>query len=178
MKAINGCSLKKVLICAGLGCLMAASAYGQSAKKLRVLVAPGVTKTEPKDWNNSLEVTADKLTLNCTKCSPIQTVTVPKTEVVGLHYGQNAYHHWVKGIVTGVASLGVGLIVGAMPHHQHFFSVDTKGGKAIGIQADKSNYKEIAGMLQNFAGAPIQVTAKDAHFLSGYNTQVVEASGE
>ncbi len=144
-----------------------------SVDKIRVLVAPGLTKTDQKDWDNTLNVAADKLSVNCPKCLPTQTITISKADVVALHYGQNAYHHWVSGIITGVASLGVGLIVGLMPHHQHFYSVDTKDGSALGIQADKSNYKEIAGILQNFAGLPIQVTAKDAHFLSGYNTKVV-----
>jgi hypothetical protein len=90
-----------------------------------------------------------------------------------LRYGQNAYHHWVSGVVTGIFSLGIGLIVGLMPHHQHYFSVDLKSGKVLGIQADKSDYKEIAGMLQNSTGLPIQTTAKDAHYLNGFNVQVV-----
>ncbi len=148
------------------------------ATKLRVLVAPGVTKTEPKDWDNTLSTSHGKLTLSCPKCTPIQTVTVAKTDLVGLHYGQNAYHHWVTGIITGVASLGVGVIIGAMPHHQHFFSIDTKDGRAIGVQADKRNYKEVAAMVQNFAGLPIQVSPKDAHFLSGFNTQIVSTPGK
>lgn len=158
--------------------MVAWPAYPQSEDKLRVLVAPGVTKTDPKDWHNSLAISGETLTLTCPKCSPIQAITIPKSDIAALHYGQNAYHHWVSGIVTGVASLGVGLIVGAMPHHQHFFSVDTKDGKALGIQADKSDYREIAGALQNLAAIPIQVTAKDAHFLSGFNTQIVAASGK
>lgn len=28
-------------------------------------------------------------------------------------------------------------------------------------------------MLQNSTGKPIQVTAKDAHYLNGFNTQIV-----
>jgi|SRR5690242_2868495 len=86
---------------------------------------------------------------------------------------KNAYHHWVSGIVTGVFSLGVGAIVGLMPHHEHFYSVDLKDGKVLGIQADKGDYRQIAGMLENFAGLPIQVSAKDAHFLNGFNTRIV-----
>jgi hypothetical protein len=58
-----------------------------------------------------------------------------------------------------------------MPHHQHYFSVDTKDGKALGLQADKSNYKQIAGMLENFAGLPIQVSDEDTHYLNGFNLQ-------
>src|SRR5690348_6128886 len=127
--------------------LVALPAYSQGATKLRVLGAPGVTKSDPKDWKNSLAVTGQTLTLSCAKCSPVQAVTVASADVATLRYGQNAYHHWVSGIVTGVLSLGVGLIVGLMPHHQHYFSVDTKEGKVVAIQADKSDYRQIAGML-------------------------------
>lgn len=142
-------------------------------KKLRVLGAPGVTQSDQKDWNNTLSVSGNVLTLDCRKCNPIQTVAIPVAQIEKLQYGQNAYHHWVSGIVTGVFSLGVGAIVGFMPHHQHFFSVDLKDGKVLAIQADKSDYKQVAAMLENTAGLPIEVSAKDAHFLSGFNTKVV-----
>lgn len=161
-----------------VACIVAPAAYSQTADKLRVLAAPGVTESNPNDWNNSLSVSGDELTLHCPKCSPVQTVAFKKADIAGLRYGQNAYHHWVAGVITGVASLGVGLIVGAMKHHQHFFSVDTKDGKAVGIQADKGDYRQIAGMLENFAGLPIKVTEKDAHFLSGFNTQIVAAESK
>jgi hypothetical protein len=104
-------------------------AYAQGANKLRVLAAPGVVKNKPKDWRNNLSVAGSKLVLSCPKCLPIQAVITPKAEVVALRYGQNAYHHWAAGIVTGIFSLGIGAIVGFWPHHQHFFSVDLKSGR-------------------------------------------------
>ncbi|MFZ0663617.1 MAG: hypothetical protein WAM66_13055 [Acidobacteriaceae bacterium] len=148
-------------------------AAGAQITKLRVLGAPGVTQSDLKDWHNTLSASASVLTLDCQKCSPIHTVAIPVAQIKELHYGQNAYHHWVSGIVTGVFSLGVGAIVGFMPHHQHFFSVDLKDGKVLAIQADKHDYKQVAAMLENSAGLPIEVSAKDAHFLSGFNTKVV-----
>lgn len=151
--------------------------YAQSASKLRVLAAPGVMRSQPKDWHNSLAVAGSDLVLTCPKCSPVQAVTIAKDQIAALRYGQNAYHHWVSGIVTGVFSLGIGAIVGFMPHHQHFFSVDLKDGKVLGIQADKHDYKQIAGMLENFAGLPIQVSPKDAHYLAGFNTESVASAG-
>ena len=159
--------------------LIAAAPMGaqQSAKKLRVVTAPGVTKLDQKDWNNTLTINGQDMVLDCKKCSPIQTVSVPISSISGLHYGQNAYHHWAAGIATGVLSLGVGLIVGLMPHHQHFYSIDMKDGKVIGIQADKGNYRDIARMLQQATNLPIEVTSKDAHFLNGYNTKVVDTGG-
>lgn len=81
-------------------------------------------------------------------------------------------------LLAGVLSLGAGLIVGLMPHHEHYFSIDKKDGKVIGIQADKGDYREIAGMLQQSTGLPIEVNSKDAHFLNGYNTKIVEASSK
>lgn len=147
-------------------------AYVQTANKLRVLAAPGVTATKQKDWHNALGISGKNLTLHCPKCVPIQTVNIPEKDITELRYGQNAYHHWVAGIVSGVFSLGVGLIVGLMPHHQHYFSVDTKSGKVLGIQADKGDYRQIAGMLQNFTGLPFHVTAKDAHYLNGFNVKI------
>ena len=168
--------MKNTLILFAVVLMAALPAYPQAANKLRVLGAPGVTQTKPKDWHNSLSVSGNDLRLSCPKCSPIQVVDIQKAEISDLRYGQNAYHHWVSGIVTGVFSLGVGAIVGLMPHHQHFYSVDLKNGKVLGIQADKGDYRQIAGMLENFAGLPIEVTAKDAHFLNGFNTKIVAAS--
>jgi hypothetical protein len=158
--------------------LMGAPAYSQSVSKLRVLTAPGVTDTAQKDWGNTLTVADKTLKLTCPKCSPIQSVSFAAGDIASLRYGQNAYHHWVAGIVSGVLSLGVGLIVGLMPHHEHYFSIDTKDGKSLGIQADKSDFKQIAGMLQNFASLPIQVSEKDAHYLNGFNTQVTAEQGD
>ncbi len=159
-------------------CLAVSPAYSQSAGKLRVMTAPGVTKTDPKDWKNTLTISGQNLILNCPKCDPVMSVTTSLSQIAELHYGQNAYHHWVAGIATGVLSLGVGLIVGLMPHHQHYFSIDQKDGKVIGIQADKGDYREIAGILQQSTGLPIEVTSKDAHFLNGYNTKIVEAQSK
>jgi hypothetical protein len=170
--------MKKVLAVLSALCIFAWPAYPQTANKLRVLTAPGAKEASPKDWHNSLAVSGDILTLHCPKCSPIQAVTVPRAEIASLRYGQNAYHHWVAGIVTGVFSLGTGLVVGLMPHHQHFFSIDLRDGGVLGIQADKSDYRKIAGMLENFTGLPIHVTAKDAHFLNGFKTQTEVAANK
>ena len=159
-------------------CMTAFPAYSQSANKLRVITAPGVTKTDQKDWHNTLTLSGQDLVLSCGKCSPIQTVSIPVTSIAKLHYGQNAYHHWVAGIATGVLSLGVGLIVGLMPHHEHYFSIDEKDGKVLGIQADKGDYRQIAGMLQQSTHLPIEVNPKDAHFLNGYNTQIVASQSK
>jgi hypothetical protein len=152
--------------------LIGAPTYSQTVRKLRVLTAPGITDTAQKDWGNTLAVSDKTLKLTCPKCSPIQSVSIDAGEITSLRYGQNAYHHWVAGIVSGVLSLGVGLIVGLMPHHEHYFSIDTKDGKSLGVQADKSDFRQVAGMLQNFAAQPIQVSEKDAHYLNGFNIKV------
>ncbi len=145
-----------------------------STDKVRVLAAPGVNTTDVKDWHNSLSISDKELLLNCPKCTPIQTVTVSTADVSSLRYGGNAYHHWVAGIVSGAFTLGVGLIVGLMPHHQHYFSIDLKSGKVLGIQADKGNYREIAGRLENATNLPIIVSPKDAHYLNGFRTKIEE----
>ena len=169
--------MKKLLLLF-IGLCIALPASSQTVKKLRVLVAPGVFKLKPKDWHNTLTINdANTLFIHCRKCKPIQDIKINKGDIVELRYGQNAYHHWAAGIVTGMFTLGIGAIVGFWPHHQHFYSIDLKGGKVVGIQADKSDYKEIAGMLNNFTGLPIVVTSKDAHFLDGYNTKI-ENSGK
>jgi hypothetical protein len=158
--------------------LIGAPTHSQTVSKLRVLTAPGVTDTAQKDWGNTLAVSDKTLNLTCPKCSPIQSVSFAAGDITSLRYGQNAYHHWVAGIISGVLSLGVGLIVGLMPHHEHYFSIDTKDGKSLGIQADKSDFKQIAGMLQNFAALPIQVSPKDAHYLNGFNIQVTSEQAD
>lgn len=152
---------------------LATLSYGQGIRKIRLLSVPGTTNSSPKSWKNSMEVSGENLLFFCAKCSPLKTVTIPGTQIASLSYGQNAYHHWVSGVVTGFFSLGIGAIVGLMPHHQHFFSVDLANGRVVAMQADKSNYKEIAGALENVSGKPIEVSPKDAHFLDGFNTRVV-----
>lgn len=166
-------SLKKALAALVAFGVFGGPVWAQTAQKLRVIAAPGVTKSDPKDWKNDLTVSNASVTLTCPKCAPIETVTTPVAQIAALRYGQNAYHHWVSGIVTGAFSLGIGLIVGLMPHHQHYFSIDLKDGKVIGIQADKGDYRQIAGMLQNAAALPIEVSARDAHYLNGFNTKIV-----
>ncbi len=52
------------------------------------------------------------------------------------------------------------------------FSIDTKQGKVLATQADRGDYRQIAGMLQNFTGLPIEVTPKDAHYLNGFNVKI------
>jgi len=165
---------KALVLAAFLACGLAA----QTATKLRVLTAPGITKNNPKDWKNTLAPDGAVLRLTCPKCEPDQVISVPAAEISGLRYGDNAYHHWATGAVTAMFTLGIGAIVGFMPHHQHFFSIDLKSGKVVAIQADKSNYKQIAGMLQNLAGLPFEVSAKDAHFLSGYNVKIQAADSK
>ncbi len=144
------------------------------AEKVRVLAAPGVNTVDPKDWGNTLTISEKGLVLECRKCTPIQTVTVDIADISELRYGGNAYHHWVAGIVSGAFSLGVGLIIGLMPHHEHYFSIGLKSGKVVGIQADKGNYREVAGRLVNATGLPIIVSPKDAHYLNGFRTQIEE----
>ena len=146
---------------------------GAGIDKLRVLTAPGIAETKPKDWHNSLTVVGDSLVLQCAACTPRQSLTIPRAEIASVQYGQNAYHHWVAGLVTGAISPLVGVIVAVMPHHQHFYSIDLKNGHVLGFQADKSDYKRAAGLLNNFTGLPIEVTLRDAHFLDGFNIQIV-----
>lgn len=171
--------MKKIAVVAMSLWLAVLPGYALTAKKLRVLAAPGINQNQdPNNWHNTLGVSGNDLVLTCTKCLPIQTVSILKPDIAEVRYGQNAYHHWAAGIVTGIFSLGIGAIVGFMPHHQHFFSVDLKNGKAVGIQADKGDYKQIASMLENFTSLPIHVTAKDAHFLSGFNTAIDPGTGK
>ncbi|MGH9518097.1 MAG: hypothetical protein ACRD2D_00540 [Terriglobales bacterium] len=156
---------------------LAAALSAQTAKKLRVLAAPGITQNQPKDWDNSLAAADSNLVVQCPKCEPTTKLAFAATDIASLQYGDNAYHHWAAGAVTAFATLGVGAIVGFMPHHQHFFSIDLKNGRVLAIQADKGDYKQIAGMLENLTGLPIQTSAKDAHFLSGYNVKVAPGEG-
>ena len=65
-----------------------------------------------------------------------------------------------------------------MPHDEHYFSIGTKEGKVMAVQADKHDYKQIAGRLQNSTGVPIRVTAKDAHYLDGFNLKVESISSK
>ena len=157
---------------------LSALAFAQTATKLRVLAAPGVTQNDTKDWHNTLAPDGNTLKLTCPKCQPQQTLSTPADQIASLRYGDNAYHHWATGAVTALFTLGIGAIVGFMPHHQHFFSIDLKSGRVIAIQADKGNYKEIAGMLQNLTGLSFEVSQKDAHFLAGYNVKVEQDSGK
>lgn len=168
---------KAALLTAAALLSMVVAAHAQTITKLRVLAAPGVTKNDPKDWHNNLVADSGALTLTCPKCEPTQSLSFPMASVAALRYGNNAYHHWAAGGVTAIFTLGIGALVGFMPHHQHFFSIDLKSGKVVAVQADKHDYEELAGMLQNATGLPISVSQKDAHFLAGFNLKVESADG-
>ena len=88
--------------------IAALPAFPQSAEKLRVIAAPGITKSNAKDWKNTLSVSGQKLALDCPKCLPTQSVTVSISDISALRYGQNAYYHSVSGVATGIFSLGLG----------------------------------------------------------------------
>src|SRR6185437_2525097 len=68
----------------------------------------GYYKIERKRLENTLSVSGQKLTLDCPKCLPTQSVTVSISDISALRYGQNAYHHSVSGVATGIFSLGLG----------------------------------------------------------------------
>ncbi len=138
----------------GTSCLEAA---GNSWNKLRYSGGTVEAKVNPFDWNTTLTVTPDAITL---VFSGRRTVGIKPTDVTGLSYGQEA-HRRVADLVA-LSAVATPLVLFGLLHQSkvHFIGIEYRGedGKpgAVLLEADKNNYRAILQVLSSITGKPVK----------------------
>ena len=156
-------------------------AQGNSWDKVRYNGGTLQTKVDPKDWDNRLTVTSDKITL---QLKDKQTLEIATSSVTGLSYGQEAHRRVGTMVALGILVAPLALFGLFHKTRLHFIGVEykTADGKGAGVllQGHKDNYRAILMALRAGTGAPVAVSEKDRQFVpTGIETKVVkESEGE
>jgi len=160
-----------------------AYAQGNSWNKVRYNGGTLQTKVSPKDWDNQLTVTSDKITF---RLKDGQVIDIPTASVTGLSYGQEAHRRVGTMIALGVLVAPLALFGLFHKTRLHFIGVEytTTEGKKAGIllQGHKDNYRAILMALRGATGAPVAVSEEDRKYVpTGVEATVVrpaeDASG-
>ena len=160
-----------------LCCSIFAYASGNTFK-VRYNGGSVASKVDPKDWGNTLSVTADAITL---QLKDEAKVAIPPKSVTSLSYGQEAHRR--VGTMVALAVLVAPVALFGLFHKTrlHYIGIQykTTDGKDAGIllQGDKDNYRAILVALQGVTGAPVTVAEKDREFVPvGVTTSVAKES--
>lgn len=133
------------------------AAGGNSWNRLRYSGGTVQAKVNPFDWNTTLTVTPDSLSLVFAGRKPF---LIPAASVTGLSYGQEA-HRRVADMVA-LSAIATPLVLFGLLHRskQHFIGIEYKGddGKpgAVLLEADKSSYRAILQTLTSVTGRPVK----------------------
>jgi hypothetical protein len=126
----------------------APAAGGNSWNRLRYSGGSVEAKVNPFDWNTTLTVTPDALTL---VFGGRRTLRIHPSAVTGLSYGQEA-HRRVADLVA-LSAIATPLVLFGLLHKSkvHFVGIEyrTEDGKqgAVLLEADKNNYRAILKVL-------------------------------
>lgn len=133
------------------------TAGGNSWNKLRYSGGSVNAKVNPFDWNTTLTVTPDALSL---EFSGRTTVRIQASAVTGLSYGQEA-HRRVADLVA-LSAIATPLVLFGLLHKSkvHFIGIEyrSEDGKpgAVLLEADKGNYRAILEILSSVTGRPVK----------------------
>jgi hypothetical protein len=134
-----------------------AEAAGNSWNKLRYSGGTVEAKVNPFDFNTTLTVTPDALSL---VFSGRKTVRIKPSAVTGLSYGQEA-HRRVADLVA-LSAIATPLVLFGLLHRSkvHFIGIEYRGddGKtgAILLEAEKAHYRAILQVLTTVTGQPVK----------------------
>ena len=143
-------------------------AYGQGNifKKIRYQGGSVASTVKPDDWNNTLTVSGEEITLRF-KDGKEQKI-YPK-QVTGLSYGQEAHRRVGTMIVLAVLLTPIALFGLMHKTRKHFIGIEWQeaGGKKGGVllQADKDNYRGVLMALRGATGAPVSVSAEERKYV-------------
>lgn len=132
-------------------------AEGNTWKKLRYGGGTVEAKVNPFDWNTTLTVTPDALTM---VFSGRKTVKIKPSDVTGLSYGQEAHRR--VGDLVALSVVATPLVLFGLLHKSkvHFIGIEYRAGDgktgAVLIEADKDNYKAILQVLTSVTGQPVK----------------------
>jgi len=165
-----------VILC----CSLLAYAEGNSFTRVRYNGGSVASKVDPKDWDNTLTVSPDAITL---VLKDKQRVDIPPKSVTSLSYGQEAHRRVGTMIALAVLVAPVALFGLFHKTRLHYIGIQykTPDGKNAGIllQGDKSNYRAMLVALQGVTGAPVSVAEKERSFVPvGVTTTVAKGTEE
>ena len=174
MRHLHG-ALAVILCCSTL-----AYAEGNTFTRVRYNGGSVPSKVDPKDWDNTLTVTPDAISL---VLKDKQRVDIPPKSVTSISYGQEAHRRVGTMIALAVLVAPVALFGLFHKTRLHFIGIQykTPDGKNAGIllQGDKSNYRAMLVALQGVTGAPVSVAEKERSFVPvGVTTTVAKGTTE
>src|SRR5579863_151447 len=157
-------------------------AYAESNTFTRVRYNGGSvpSKVSPTDWDNTLTVTQDAITL---VLKDKARVDIPPKSVTSLSYGQEAHRRVGTMIALAVLVAPVALFGLFHKTRLHYIGIqyrtpDNKTGGIL-LQGDKDNYRAILVSLQGVTGAPVSVAEKDREFVPvSVRAEVTSGEGE
>jgi hypothetical protein len=130
---------------------------GNSWNKIRYSGGTVEAKVNPFDWNTTLTVTGDAITL---QIGPRQTVRLKPAQVTALSYGQEAHRRVADMVALSFIATPLALFGILHKSKAHFVGIEYKGddGKpgAVLLEADKNNYRPILQVLKTVTGKPVQ----------------------
>ncbi len=134
-----------------------AAAGGNSWNKLRYSGGTVEAKVNPFDWNTTLTVAPDSITL---VFGGRRSVRMKPESVTRLSYGQEAHRRVADMVALSIVATPLALFGLLHQSKVHFIGIEykTDDGKpgAILLEADKNNYQAILGVLKTVTGKPVQ----------------------
>ena len=140
-----------------LACVQAAAAPRNSWNKIRYRGGTVAAKVDSWDWNTTLTVKPDDITL---LFAPRTTIHIKPSQVDSISYGQEA-HKRVGDIVALSLVLGPLALFGLLNHSKdNLIGIvyDTDDGKRAAVLLETPSYWEILHVLKPVTGKPVEVT--------------------
>src|SRR5579863_7357458 len=133
-----GASIIVMVLCGNL----LASSEGSAWNKLRYAGGTVQVKVNPYDYNTTLKVTSDEITLSFTHSKVV--VHIKPDQVTSLSYGQEAHRRVADVVALSVVLTPLALFGLLHVSKDHFIGIvyHTEDGKpaAVLLEADKNNY--------------------------------------
>jgi hypothetical protein len=130
---------------------------GSTWNKLRYAGGTVQVKVNPYDYNTTLKVTSDEITLSFTHSKTV--VHIKPDQVTSLSYGQEAHRRVADVVALSLVLTPLALFGLLHVSKDHFVGIvyHTEDGKpaAVLLEADKSNYWLILQVLKGVTGKPV-----------------------
>ena len=132
-------------------------ADGNSWNKIRYSGGTVAAKVNPYDWNTTLTVTADNITL---VFAHYTTLKLAPSQVTALSYDEQAYRRVADMVTLSVVFVNPLVLFGILHQSKnHFIGIefladDGKTG-AVLLEVDKNNYQAILEALTTVTGKPV-----------------------
>ena len=134
----------------------AARAQGNFWNRLRYSGGTIDAKVNPFDWNTTLAVTPDWITLTFERQ---KTVRLRPSQVTALSYGEEAHRRVADMLALSVVATPLALFGILHKSKVHFIGIEYRTGDgksgAVLLEADKNNYRDILRVLRTVTGKPV-----------------------